>query len=99
VATDPEVQDLLPLRRERVQRPGERDRLGLDDGAPRLGSHLAFEAREDVARITQEALDVRPHNGLDEVGPDRLPGAVAGEAPALHELAVAAIPAGRRAAL
>jgi hypothetical protein len=90
---DVEGEGLTALIVQRLERPGQGDRLGDRDrplGAP---FSLSVKIVEDVAGIPQPALDVGPDQRLDRIGPDRLAPAPADDRSALDELPGAAIPA------
>jgi hypothetical protein len=88
-----EGKGLSALTLERVKRPRQGD--GLDDRDSPCSFALAppAELLEDLARVAQPALDVRPHLRLDRVRPDRLAPTAPGEGTAFDELAITAIPA------
>jgi hypothetical protein len=92
-AADDEPDGPLPLRLERLERPGEGDRLGHTHGSLGIALVWPVEVRQGVTRVPKPALDVRPDLRLDRVRPDRPTPAAAGEGTALDQLAVTAIPA------
>ena len=70
-AADHEPDGPLPLRLERLERPGEGDRLGHTHGSLGIALVWPVEVRQGVTRVPKPALDVRPDLRLDRVRPDR----------------------------